>query len=297
MFRISILLSGLILLFGCANSDEPLLNEGSEAETVTEGYQFTEGPYWHSDGYLLFSDIPANKVYKWAPGTEAEAYLDSSGHSNALKEYHDGSILLAQHTGKVSKYSKEGGFETLADSYEGKRLNSPNDMTIHSNGTIFFTDPPYGVDEENRELNFSGVYKLTPQGELTLIYDEFNRPNGIVLSPNEKFLYVNDTETGDIMEFEVDSEGNVSSSSAFASVGAASEQGAADGMAIDQKGRLYTTGPGGLHIFEASGKKIQHVEIEHRLTNLAWGGKKLNDLYMTAPDRVLKLKFNTKGHQ
>lgn len=291
MKRVVFLLISLLVIAGIAGFVGTTFNEDTDSEVLTKGYQFTEGPYWHQDGYLLFSDIPANKIYKWEPGSGAEVFLDSSGYSNGIAGGTDGSLILAQHSGKVSKLTKDHELKTLVDNYKGKRLNSPNDLTVHSNGTIYFTDPPYGVSEEERELDFSGVYRLSSDGELSMFYDEFSRPNGIVLSPDQSKLYVNDTQTGDIMMFDVDRKGIPSNPRKFASVGPSDKTGGADGMAIDTNGRILSTGPGGFYIFDTSGNQIRMVKTKNRITNLAWGSDNLKDLYLTAPDRVLRVSL------
>ncbi|MEX2640551.1 MAG: SMP-30/gluconolactonase/LRE family protein [Balneolales bacterium] len=282
---------------GCAQTERPLIDEGTQAEVITEGYQFTEGPYWHEDGYLLFSDIPANRIYRWTPGGEAEVYLEPSGNSNGIQADIHGSLLIVQHAGRLSRVTDDLQTEVLVDNYEGNRLNSPNDLAIRSDNTVYFTDPPFGVSEEDRELDFSGVFRFTPGGELSVIYDGFNRPNGIVFSPDETRLYVNDTETGNIIVMDVDQDGNTSGPRQFASVGPGSSGGAADGMVTDTDGRLYTTSPAGLSVFDASGGHLQDIDFPHRITNLEWGGQEHNHLYATSPDRVFRMKFNVTGHK
>lgn len=268
---------------------EPLL---SEPELITDGYRFTEGPFWHPDGFLLFSDIPANRVYKWTPGEESEVFIEPSGNSNGIAADPDGHILLAQHAGTVSRLTEEGELRVIAESYEGKRLNSPNDLTVHSTGSIFFTDPPFGVSEEDKELDFSGVYKLTPSGDLQVIYDQFTHPNGITFSPDESRLYVNDSRTGEIIFFETDQEGNTSNPTSFTNIGEMTEKGGADGMKTDTYGNLYTTGPNGLIVFNSDGVQIDKTEFEEQITNLAWGGPDRNDLFLTASSNVYRFDVN-----
>lgn len=268
---------------------EPLL---SQPELITDGYRFTEGPFWHPDGFLLFSDIPANRVYKWAPGEESEVFIEPSGNSNGIAADQDGNLLLAQHAGTVSRFSDEGGLEVIADSYDGKRLNSPNDLAVHSTGAIFFTDPPFGVSEDERELEFGGVYKLTPSGDLQLIYDQFTHPNGITFSPDQSRLYVNDSRTGEIIFFETDQDGNTSNPTTFASIGEMTEKGGADGMKTDTEGNLYTTGPNGLLVFNSEGAQIDKTEFEEQITNLAWGGSNGNQLFLTASSNVYRFDVN-----
>ncbi len=268
----------------------------SEPQKITEGYEFTEGPVWHDSGYLLFSDIPANTIYKWTPGEEAVEYLKPSGNSNGLTFDEDGSLLLAQHEGALSRLTGEKKLETIADSFEGKRLNSPNDLTQKSDGSIYFTDPDFGVSDEDKELDFNGVYRFTEENGLELLIDDFDLPNGIVFSPNENRLYVNDTQNNHIRVFDVDKDGNLMNDRVFAEMQDDAE-GAADGMKIDNDGNLYSTGPGGLWIFSPEGEVLQQVEMPERVTNLAWGGSEKSTLFLTAPNAVYQLKTNATGVQ
>lgn len=276
-----------------------LLIDGEEPEIITGPHEFTEGPYWHPDGYLLFSDIPANRVYRWSEEGDTEVFLEPSGNSNGIQADLDGSILLAQHRGSVGRVTVGSDeFEIVADNYEGKRFNSPNDLAVHSNGTIFFTDPPFGVSEEDRELDFSGVYRLSEDGELSLIYDEFEYPNGIVFNADETVLYVNDSGTGIIVAFEVDEDGTPHSPQQFANLGEmGSGMGGADGMVTDMRGNLYSTGPRGLTILDDTGREIHLIQFDEQITNLEWGGENADQLYITGSDHVYRLPVNTTGNK
>lgn len=287
----------LSLLFIGSNQmqAQDLIAEGAKPEMITEGHQFTEGPYWNPAGFLLYSDIPANQVYRWAPGEGKSVYLEPSGHSNGITADTEGRIILCQHDGRVSRMDNNKNLTVLASQYNGKRLNSPNDVVVRSDGLIYFTDPPFGVSEEARELTFSGVYLLGKEGSLTLLYDKFTHPNGIVLSPDEQTLYVNDSRTGSIVKFTVNKDGSLSSPQDFATVGAMADNGAADGMVVDMQGRLYSTGPGGVSVFDPSGKKVGLIEFPDRITNLDWGGKDVSTLFATAPAGIYRLQMNVKG--
>ena len=290
-----IILAVLVLVFAPASivSAQQITSKGAEPQAVTSGYQFTEGPLWHPDGYLLFSDIPANTVYKWTPGGEATEYLKPSGHSNGLTFDEQGRLLLAQHDGSVSRLTNQGKLSTIVESYEGKRLNSPNDITVKSNGAIYFTDPSFGVSDENKELEFQGVYRYTKEEGLQLLVDDFDLPNGLAFSPDETKLYINDTQHNHIRVFPVNQDGTLGEGEVFATMEADAE-GAADGMVVDSDGNLYSTGPGGLWIFSPNGDLLQQVKTS-RLTNLAWGGSENSTLYLTAPNAVLRLETNQQG--
>jgi gluconolactonase len=296
-FCLCVSISAFLVLSCTTETDLPIIDEDAEPEIISSGHQFTEGPYWHPDGYLLFSDIPANRVYRWIPGEDSEVFLEPSGNSNGIQADIDGSILLCQHAGRLSRLTADGELEVLVDNYEGSRLNSPNDLTVHSNGTIYFTDPPFGVSDEDRVLDFSGVYQLTPDGTLNLFYDEFDYPNGIILSPDERFLYVNDSETGDITVFDVDANGDVFSPRHFSSVGSWGDGGAADGMVVDMQGRIYSTGPSGISIFDENGNHLQDVAFEQSVSNVEWSGDEAGVMYITARDLVYRLQFNVEGYK
>ena len=275
-----------------------VLIQGEDPEIIAGPYEFTEGPYWHPDGYLLFSDIPANRVYRWSEMEGVDVYLEPSGNSNGIEADIDGSILLAQHAGRVSRLTADGDLTVVADKYKGQRLNSPNDLAVHSSGTIFFTDPPFGVDEDDRELDFSGVYQLSADGELSVIYDEFEYPNGIVFNADESILYVNDSGTGSILTFEMDTSGNPQSPTEFANIGEmGSGMGSADGMVTDMDGNLYTTGPRGLIILNKNGEELHVIEFEEQITNLAWGGENSDLLFITGSDHVYRFPINVTGNK
>lgn len=300
----------LSLIMGCQSESDSqpesqtdaessdVLIEGEKPEIVAGPFEFTEGPYWHPDGYLIFSSIPENRVYRWSETKGVDVYLEPSGNSNGIEADIDGSILLAQHAGRVSRLTADGNLTVIADSYEGMRLNSPNDVAVHSNGNIYFTDPPFGVSDEERELDFSGVYMLTPDGELSVIYDEFVYPNGIAFSADESRLYVGDSGTGTILKFNVGSDGIASSPEPFASVGEmGSGMGAADGMVTDMAGNLYTTGPRGLIIFDENGNQLHLITFDEQITNLGWGGVESNQLFITGGDNVYRYLMNAVGNK
>ncbi len=276
-------------------AQQQIVTGDAEPELVTEGYQFTEGPLWHPDGYLLFSDIYANTIYKWIPGEGADVFIKPSGNANGIALDKEGNILIAQHAGKLSRVIEGPKLKPIVESYNGKRLNSPNDVVVHSNGTIFFTDPPFGVSDEDKELEFNGVYMLSPDGTLTPFYKEFTHPNGITLSPDEQKLYVNDSRTGSIVVFDINNEGKPVNPQEFANVGSMEDQGAADGMKTDVQGRVFSTGPGGVYVFDTEGNQIQKIETEVRITNLGWGGEDNSSLFMTAPSAVYRLETSTSG--
>jgi len=260
-----------------------------EPEVITTGYQFTEGPHWLDEGSLIFSDIPASKVYQWQPGSdETTIFLDSSGRSNGIEGMPDGTVILTQHDGMVSKVVDSGGFEALVTNYQGMRLNSPNDLAIRSDSLIYFTDPPFGVSSEEQELNFAGVYRIEKNGDLILLYNKFALPNGIIFSPDESYLYVSDSETGDIFRFDVAKNGDITNDTLFANIGVPGDKGAADGMITDSEGRLYTTGPNGLTVFDADGNQLSNLRFDEQITNVEWGSDQ-KVLYITGANSVYRI--------
>lgn len=279
----------LFLTVSCNSEDKFSLGS---PEVITSGYQFTEGPHLMADGSLIFSDIPANKVYKWDPGSEiSSVFIDSSGRSNGIEALPGGSVVLTQHDGSVSRLLENGELEVLANNYNGKRLNSPNDLAIRSDSLIFFTDPPFGVMPEDQELSFAGVYSLDLSGELALQYDGFSLPNGITFSPNESYLYLSDSETGNILRFEVLDTGELVNDTLFANIGEPGDKGAADGMITDSSGRLFTTGPNGLTVFDDEGKQLLNIGFEEQITNVELNEDD-SELYITGANSVYRILIN-----
>lgn len=284
------LLSALFIAAACETSEKPFFGE---PEVVSSGFVFTEGPLWHPEGFLIFSDIPASIIYKWTPGTpESEIFIEPTGNSNGIKSLPDGTIVVAQHAGRVSIVNADLELQPIAEQYDGKRLNSPNDIAVRSDGLVYFTDPDFGVSDEDKELDFQGVYRINPDGSLTVLYDEFALPNGIVFTPDENYLYVNDSATGNIRRFEVMENGDLSNSILFANIGERGRLGGADGMIVDSEGRLYTTGPNGLIVLDAEGEQLHQIRFDHQITNLAWGGMDGNDLFITSPKDIYRLRVN-----
>ena len=264
----------------------------NKVEKIADGFQFTEGPVWVND-HLLFSDIPADTIYKH--GETTETYLKPSGHSNGLTLDKHGRLLLCEHDRRLTRLEEDGSKTVLAESYEGKRLNSPNDLVVKSDGSIYFTDPPYGLPNrtEGKELDFCGVYRLTDE-KLMLLDDGIPLPNGLAFSPDEKTLYVADSSSAQIYAYDVTATG-LENKRVFAKMGAVDGTGAADGMKVDVDGNVFCTGPGGIHVIDPDGTKLGLIVCPEIPANLAWGREDYRTLYITARTGLYGLKLLTGG--
>ena len=290
-----------------------LLASGEETRLCT-GFEFTEGPIWvAADEALLFSDIPGNRIHRWRPGSDAaEVYREPSGHSNGLTLDADGQLLACEHSGRrVSRatYVARGGDGAGTDvvaAFEGKRFNSPNDLVMHSSGRLYFTDPTYGLPrpgarrvmgnpDARKELDFQGVYLFDADGTLTLLVDEFTQPNGLAFSPDEEVLYVGDSQDRIIRRYEVANDGSLSGGELFADMRGDDRPGAPDGMKVDEDGRLWTTGAGGVWVLEPDGSRLGVFEMEEHAANLAFGGPAFSTLYLTAGTSVYSVETAVRG--
>ena len=273
-----------------------ILAPNTQIEKVAGGFKFTEWPVWHPDGFLLFSDIPANTIYKWQPEKEIAVFRQPSGKANGNILDRSGRLITAEHGNRrVSRTEKDGQIVTIASQYQTKPLNSPNDLAVRADGSIYFTDPPYGIKTEQEELGFYGVYRLAPDGTVILLVDDFVRPNGIVFSPDETKLYVNDSQEGHIRVFDVQPDGMLANGKVFAQLKPPSKEGAADGMEVDIKGNIYTTAPGGIWVFSPEGNLLGTIEIPEAPANLAWGDSDYRTLYITAKTSLYRLRLQIPG--
>jgi len=296
---------------------DSILPANAKAEKLAGGYKWTEGPLWNrKENYLLFSEIPSNAILKWTEGEGVSVFLRPSGYTgkdpflgeepgtNGLTYDPQGRLVACEHGDRrVSRLEGDGTKTTLADRYEGKRLNSPNDLVYKSNGDLYFTDPIYGLPKrENdpaRELDFCGVYRLAKDGKLTLLTKEITRPNGIAFSPDEKKLYVasSDPEKAIWMVYDVTADGNIANGKVFfdaTSWAKEGKKGLPDGMKVDKDGNLFATGPGGVIIFSPEGKHLGTLDTGVATSNCAWGNDG-STLYITADDDLLRIKLNTRG--
>lgn len=267
----------------------------NEVEQIATGFQFTEGPLWHPDGYLLFSDIPADRIYVWRPGTTATVWREPSGNSNGLTFDHEMRLVACEHGNRrVSRTEADGTFTTIADSFNGKRLNSPNDVVVARDGAIYFTDPPYGISPEQQEQPHNGLYRVLPDGTLELLGSDFGRPNGLAFAPDQSILYVGDSPQRHVRAFDVRSDGTLANSRVFADMNHP-EPGSPDGMKIDRDGNLYVTGATGVWVWAPDGTCVGVVETPERPSNCAWGDVDRQTLYITARTSLYRIRTHVPG--
>jgi gluconolactonase len=278
------------------NSLQAIVGDRAALEKLAGEFEFIEGPVWHPDGFLLFSDIPADTIYKLTSNRQVEVFRRPSGKANGNTLDKAGRLITAEHSNRrISRTEKDGKVIVLVDKYEGKRLNSPNDLVVKSDGSIYFTDPRYGVVKEQEELGFYGVYRLNSDGKLTLLVKDIVLPNGIAFSPDEKKLYVNNSEAGYIAVFDVNSNGTVTNQRVFAELKDAGKSGVPDGLKVDIEGNVYSTGPGGVWILSPAGKLLGRISVPETATNLAWGESDRKTLYITASKSLYRIRLKIAG--
>ena len=271
------------------------LFESTEMREAASGFQFTEGPVWHPDGYLLFSDIPADIIYRLAPGEPATPWRTPSGNSNGLTIDRSGRLIACEHGNRrVTRTEADGSVVAIATHYKGKHLNSPNDLVVRSDGSIYFTDPPYGVMPEEKELSYNGVFRIAPDGTLHVLVRDFDRPNGLAFSPDEKTLYIDDTTRRQIRAFDVSTDGGLANGRIFAHM-ESDMVGGPDGMKLDVEGNIYCAGPGALWVYRPSGELVGTVVGPQRPANLAFGDSDLRTIYLTSQTSVYTLRTKIPG--
>lgn len=260
-------------------------------EKVDAGFRFTEGAVWSRGGFLLFSDVPNDQIRKLVPGERSSVFRSDSHGTNGNTYDAQGRLYSCEsRTRRVVRTDKKGAIETLADKWEGKRLNAPNDIVVRKDGHIYFTDPAFGEQADHRELDFYGVYHITPKGVMSLIARPQGRPNGIALSPNGRILYVDNSDDRNVRAYDVDHNGEVSNERVVVS----NIDGVPDGMKVDEKGNLYITAKG-VAIYSPSGALLHTIELAERPANCAFGDPDLQTLYITARTSLYRARLNVKG--
>jgi gluconolactonase len=292
---------------------DALLPAGAQMEVLAEGFTWSEGPVWMtSAGQLLFSDVPENRIYRWKEGAGISVFLEPSGFtgttydgrergSNGLTFDREGRLTLCQHGDRrIARQTPDGkGFVSVVDHWEGKRFNSPNDLCIDRAGNLFFTDPPYGMGPgTSKELDFFGVFRLGADGKLTVVTRDLVRPNGIALSPDQHTLYVGSTDAPSpfIMAYALRPDGTNGPGTVFfdgtALIARTKRPGLMDGMKVDTQGNLWATGPGGVLIISPAGKQLGTLLTGGPTANCAFGGADGKTLFITAGNRLLRIKTN-----
>lgn len=311
---------------------DPALNQlvpaNAKLERVATGFdKWTEGPVWTHQGNLLFAEIPANNIVIWTPGKSASVFMHPSGYtgkepyggpepgSNGMTLDKDGRVTVAGHARRnvwrLESLDPHGQITVLADSYEGKKLNSPNDLVYRSDGSLYFTDPPYGLPTQQdtdplKELQVNGVYRIPGArsqkpgtqpdgGKLQLIIKDLPRPNGIAFSPDEKILYVSDSGKKVWMRYPVNRDGSVGEGTLLLSASGEKDPGGPDGIRVDTKGNIYGAGPGGVWIISAEGKHLGTIKVPEVVSNVAWGDKDGKTLYITASTSIYQIKLSVSG--
>ncbi len=282
------------------------LVEPGELECLARGFVFTEGPLAFRDGSILFQDIKAEKTYWMGSDRSVQMLRDRTGAANGQTFGPGGLVIFCEQNGRrISRMRIDGtGVETIAETWSGGRLNSPNDIICRSDGIAFFTDPPYGVKPNERSLHFQGVYALDlnegSSGPVSprLVLDDFEKPNGLALSPDERTLYVCDTGRYHVRAFDLDTSGNVRTGSGrvFARMNPGTP-GGPDGMKVDREGRVYVAVAEGVWVYESDGQFLGILAVPARPSNLAWCDSDGSTLFLTAVDAVYRVRVRTPGIQ
>ena len=285
-----------------------LVDENAEVEQIATGFTFTEGPIWMADGSLHFSDMPGDKRRRWHPSEGVTVLHDPSNKCNGMTRDDHGNLIVCEHvTSSVVRMDPDGrggGREVLATHYDGRELNSPNDVVVKSDGAIYFTDPTYGRMpgfgiEREQDLDFQGVYRIAPGGgDPQLLIDDFEQPNGLCFTPDESQLYINDTVRAHIRVFDVGPEHALSNGRVFAEnigTGDLASGELVDGMKLDERGNVYVTGPKGVWIFAPDGEHLGVIEVPENVGNVNWGDDDWRSLYYTTYHGVHRTRLNIPG--
>jgi gluconolactonase len=295
---------------------DQLVPRGAALEKIVDDHDWVEGPRWVSSGqYLLFSDVARNTIYKWKEGQGESVFLSPSGYtgaapftgpepgSNGLALDPSGRLVFCQHGNRsISRREPDGSLTVLADRYQGKRLNSPNDLVFRSNGDLYFTDPPFGLpgtfQDPAKELPFQGVYRLRPDGTLDLLTRELSAPNGIAFSPDERTLYVSNADRERLvwLAFPVKADGTLGSSRVLydGTHSTRGRPGAADGMKVDGRGNIFGAGPGGVYVIDPGGALLGWFDFGGNVGNVAWG-EQGSTLFIAANATIYRIRLSTRG--
>ncbi|MFQ6029200.1 MAG: SMP-30/gluconolactonase/LRE family protein [Dehalococcoidia bacterium] len=281
-----------------------IASEHTTVAKIAGGFIFTEGPVWHgSEGTLVWTDIIGDTIWKWVPGELTSPIFSPSGHANGMTYDHQGRLIIAGWSNRtVWRLEPDGSTTVLASHYDGKKLNTPNDIVVKSDGSIYFTDPTNGCylvghqdNDIQKYLEFEGVFRLDPKdSSLTLLIDDMEVPNGICFSPDETLLYVNDTRRRHIRVYDVNADGGISNGRIFIEM-SGSDLGNPDGMKVDSVGNVYCTGPGGIWVMNPAGDLLGRIRIPEQASNFAWGEADYRTLFVTSRTSVYRVKLGIAG--
>jgi gluconolactonase len=281
------LLALTLALLGALAQDAPEF----KVEKALAGYRFADGPAWSRDGHLVFCDVPSNRMIKWMPGQKPEIFRQDTGGACGSAFDAQGRLYVCEaRARRVVRFDKQGKMEVLAEKWQGKRLNAPNDIAVRRDGNAYFTDPAFGIQSDTRELDFYGVYHLTPKGELDVIAKLRTRPNGVAISANGRTLYVVNSDERNVWAYDLDRAG----AAANGRVVVANIEGVPAGIRIDEKNNLYVAARN-LCVFSPDGHFIRQFELGEKPSNIAFGDADLQSLYITARTSVYRVRLNTKG--
>jgi gluconolactonase len=272
------------------------LLEPSEAERLATGFVFTEGPLWHPDGFYYFVDVRKSMFYRLTPGGKPEVLRENTGEGNGTTFDLQGRLIMCEGGNRrITRTGADGKIEVLCDRFEGKRLNRPNDVVCRSDGSIYFTDPGLRVPLDQRELPYAAIYRIDRSGAVSMLAD-FEYPNGLAFSPDERTLYVANTRWAQyIHALEIGADGAMVRRRIFADMSSDETDGVPDGMKVDVQGRVYCTGPGGTWVFAPDGSRLGIIRTPEVPANLAFGGPDLRTLFFTARTSVYSLRVKVPG--
>jgi gluconolactonase len=282
---------------------ERLVESHPLVDRIAHGLQFGEGPVWdRRSGCLYFADIIGNTIYKWKPGVGKEVVLTPTRYSNGMTFDRQGRMLVAGWCSRtVWRMDRDGTIATLMSHFEGKKLHTPNDIVVRSDGAIYFSDMSTGLiipgmlcEDIQRYLDFEGHFMIRPDGTVQQLTADFVGPNGLAFSPDESLLYLNDTRLNIIRVFKVNADGTLRDGALFHTLTGA-EEGVADGMKVDAEGNVYCTGPGGIHVLDPAGRRLGRMRFPGHVTNMAWGDADWRSLFVTTHDSVYRVRMKVSG--
>ncbi len=273
--------------------------ESATPECLATGFVFTEGPLWHPEGYWLFVDVrrEPGAIFRLVPGRQPEIFREPSNGSNGLTFDLEGRLIMCEGDGRrMSRRERDGTIVPIAEQWEGKRLNRPNDVVCRSDGSSYFTNPGGRLAPSDREIDFSGVHRIAPDGTVTAVVTDTEYPNGLAFSPDESILYVTNTrERMYIAAYDAQSDGTVFNGREFADLSSAETDGVPDGMKVDSEGNVFSTGPGGCWVFDSDGTRLGIIRLPEIPANCAWGGADNRTMFFTARTSVYTMRLRIPG--